>query len=204
MKVKLGRLTSQETAHIIGPSLEAVFTGNYDEHEKWFFPLLSVDLAEVRPEWEGIVLHFIGYEPDDNVTFRLVDNKYLYEGDYSICIPLGEPIEQPGSWKAEYVELVEVEIPALSDPEANWDMQWQQVSWEMGQLSKDQRNPLLFGGAPVWMQPYDGTPTNPDGVKMMFVGQIYASDLTAYVAELSLYLFYCPKHNIGKQVAQMS
>jgi hypothetical protein len=104
----------------------------------------------------------------------------------------------------EYVELVEVEIPALSDPEANWDMQWQQVSWEMGQLSEDQRHPMLFGGSPVWMQMYDQTPTNPDGEKMTFVGQIYASDLTAYVASLSLYLFYCPKHHIVTQVAQMS
>ena len=50
MKVKLVKLTLQETGHIIGPSLEAVFAGNYHEHERWFFPLLSVDLAEVRPE----------------------------------------------------------------------------------------------------------------------------------------------------------
>jgi hypothetical protein len=200
MKVKLGKLTHQETKHIVGPALADVFGGNYQEHGKWFIPLLSVDLAEVRPDWAGLVVHFVGYEVDGPVTFQLVDNKYLYEGDYGMCF--GETA-QPGSWKAEYLELIEAEIPMLSDPEANWDMQWQQLCWEIHQRTEGQWNPIMFGGNAVWMQMYDATPSNPDGQEMEFIGQIAAGDLTGGVAGMSLYLFYCPKHNIVTQVAQM-
>jgi len=55
-----------------------------------------------------------------------------------------------------------------------------------------------FGGSPDWWQLNDRTPLNPDGDKMIFIGQFWTDYLE--IADRLIYIFYCPKYSMTTQI----
>lgn len=195
-KVKFGKITKEETPHRICPVPEEVFFDKIDENAEWFLPLLSVDASKINPEWQGN-LHFVYNEANQEggVTFKLNDNKYVYEGSYDFDDGgMNEREKNEG-----FVELVEVEVPQLTE-DNKWD--WTDDVTKAGKaLGHSVLYCNQFGSAPWWAQS-DETPLDPDGEKMTFVGQIRADDYSDEVADKDLYLFYSPKHQLVVQIDQ--
>ena len=195
-KVKFGKIVLAETPNKVCPAPSNVFLENVDENSEWFLPLLTVNLNNIKPEWTGI-LHFVYHEANfpDGITFKVKDNKYIYEGQYNF----DEGGMSERDKKNGFVEFVEMEISSLihsNQPE------WIDEFYEKCKtIDNEIRYCNKFGSNPYWTQS-DETPKDTEGNDMIFIGQIRADDYSDEVADKDLYLFYSPKYQIVTQIDQ--
>jgi hypothetical protein len=196
MKVKFGEFVNYKTPHVICPSVEDVFANNIEENSYWFLPLLSVNIQEINPEWQGI-LHFVYHNANlGGISFKIKEGKYIYEGKYGFDD--GEMNERDR--KKGFLNLVELDVPELIE-----DKYFEWVD-EIYALAEKLDKPILynikFGYIPWWIQFRDNVPLNPSGEEMTFIGQIRADRFAEDVNDFDLYLFYCPKYQMAVQIEQ--
>ena len=74
-------------------------------------PLLTVDLQAINPNWQGKA-HFLYHEANrrGGVTFKLEDDKYIYEGEYDF--DGGDMAERDR--RTGFVEMVPLDVPELT------------------------------------------------------------------------------------------
>lgn len=211
--IKYGRRSKHKTPHVIGPRGDLLKAA--PEVAPYMFPLLSIDLSECTSRMKGrlmfIYAEFAESTPDDRaegLAFR-VDKQGRYTLDEhstrefkrfidEVGLPTSPP---PKTWKAKYLELEETPFEADSFDNV-WDLRAALKKGEKGARFGDSHP--IFGANPLWTQPSQSSPLDPDGNPMHFIGQMAASFVTDHAADFELMLFYSPKHRLVMQYGQNS
>lgn len=196
-QVLFGKKSKNRTNHRICPPIEDVFDNDHEVNSNWFLPLLSVELREINPNWNGFA-HFVYYEANrvGGITFRKSDHKYSYSGPYGFD---GEDMAERDKHSG-FIELVPLEMPELT---AHNNSEWVETVHTRGKLAGHRSLSYSdhFAACPYWTQS-DETPLDPDGKPMQFVGQIRADNYSDEVAGSDQFLFYSPKHKLVTQIDQ--
>ncbi len=202
---KFFKLLNDPTPHKLGPEPEEVFGDNVAKNAKWFLPLLTVDLHEINPEWNGKA-HFVYHEAnrEEGVTFQLENDHYIYKGEYDF----DEDGMAGREVKKGFIKLVPIDVPELTEEnQFDWLTGVNQTIYEINEKETGDifegiiAGNNYFGLKPWWVQ-WDATPKNPDGEPMQFIGQITAMEFSDEVGDKDIYLFYCPKYKMVTQIDQ--
>lgn len=183
------------------PEPADIFADKIDEHSKFFFPLFSVDLNQINPNWEGQI-HMVQFNEDPYNTdtvdtfndyckdcmigFDVNDGKYSFKTGFKYFDLTDDWTEWFEKTKASYFQTKErfIKTGVLTDPYNN------EVEI-FGQI----------GNEPEWTQS-DETPNDPDGNPMTFIAKAYTGDYTDDSCEKDIYLFYSVKHKLAVLVYQ--
>ena len=185
------------------PEPAAVFADKIEEHASLLFPLFSVGLKQINPEWSGsihmlqfnedpynrdCVDTFNDYCKDNMIGFDVIDGKYSFKTDfrYFDCTP---------DWQ-EWFEKTKSTFNST-----------RQRYRETGELINSFGNPKdgfeQIGGEPEWIQG-DATPSDPDGKPMTFIARAYTGDYTNDSCPKDLYLFYSHEHKLAVIIYQIT
>ena len=183
------------------PDPKDVFADNVEQHAKVLFPLFSVDLNQINPDWTGQV-HMLQYNEDpynndtvssfneycdeSTIGFNVIDGKYSFKTGF-------EFFNLTPDWEACF-ERTKVTFNKTK-----------QTFIDTGNLIDPYDKPVKefaqVGGAPSWMQGNE-TPTDPDGNPMTFIAQVYTRYYTNDSCAKDIYLFYSHKHQLAVMVYQ--
>ncbi|MCS3800256.1 hypothetical protein [Niastella sp. OAS944] len=177
-----------------------VFADKVEQHAKVLFPLFSVDLKQINPEWEGYI-HMLLYNEDpynddrvdtfneycqeSMIAFDVIDGKYLFKTGF-------EFFNLTPDWE-EYFEKTKSSFNKTK-----------QTFIDTGNLIHPHYNKPAdiyeeVGGKPKWIQG-DETPNDPDGNPMTFIARVYTANYTHDSNDI--YLFYSHKHKLAVMLYQ--
>ena len=183
------------------PEPADVFADKIEEHSKFFFPLFSVDLAQINPNWTGQI-HMVQFNEDPYNTntvdtfneyckdcmigFDVIDGKYSFKTSFKYFDLTDEWTEWFEKTKSSYYQTKQrfADTGVLKDPYNN------EVEI-FGQI----------GNEPEWTQS-DETPNDPDGNPMTFIAKAYTGEYTDDSCDKDIYLFYSDKHKLAVLVYQ--
>jgi len=177
------------------PETTDVFANRIEEHSKYLFPLFSIDLCIINPEWKGTVhmlefnedpynretiSSFNEYCSDCMIGFDIIDGKYSFKSDFNYFALSKDWIEYFEKTKEEYQTTKNYYIENHKLPD---------YIGEPGKIYEQ------IGGNPEWIQG-DATPLDPDGNRMTFITRIYSSNYSISGGK-DIYLFYSDKFKIA-------
>ena len=185
------------------PEPADVFANKIEEHSEVLFPLFSVDLSEINPDWKGQV-HMLQYNEDPynesvadtfndycqdyTIGFDVIDGKYSFKTDFRY-------FDRSPDWEKWFEKT-----------KSSFD-RTRQLFTKTGNLISPNDNPVepfaQIGGEPEWVQT-DETPTDPGGVPMTFIARVYSGDYTSDFCEKDIYLFYSDQHKLAVMVYQIT
>lgn len=184
------------------PLHKAVLNHKEELAKAVFFPLCSIQLQALNPDWEGLA-HFIYVfrEPDERLLAQKYTTKYC--NDYSLGFDVLEDKYQTQCSLAllNYAPKYEKYQRKVVEKYQRFAKSYQGQGLasllpkgeELGFLIK------RFGTTPQWMQPAQ-VPLDLSGKPMQFIGQVRALD---FIGENQyLYLFYSPQYHYFVQVEQ--
>lgn len=220
MQFQIGFISDEPTPHRIGLPQGEVF--KHPKHFKeWCAPILSVDLSEMNPQWEGQV-HFLYFHHESNsATFLLEGNRYaalLQDFDEAESVPPADfidvfeadeefedlsemPMESGGVKMGSYVGFKVCDLPELDEEKDVFE--WRESAHpiiEQEFLAMQANGEVLFesvenvflGGHPWWIQSPGGLGNNgEDG--WCFIGQVYLPFFSEWCAGYYQYLYYNPE-----------
>lgn len=172
------------------PKLEDVFQELSPLHKKVFFPLCSVQMSLINPDWD-FYGHFVYVyrEAEENSQYARFHTPYC--GDYSLGFDVVDK---------KYILQARVNLLELSDQYQKYQQKaaakyqyfvqdYQENDLENLLPKNASVNFLIkrFGKAPMWVQE-DATPKDVAGNALLFVGQVRVLDFIG--EEQHLYLFY--------------
>ncbi|MBX7155856.1 MAG: hypothetical protein U0Y96_03760 [Candidatus Kapaibacterium sp.] len=180
-----------------------VFADKVHEHENVLFPLFSVELSYINPEWSGQV-HMLQFNEDPYNTgtadtfneyckdcmigFDVVDGKYSFKTDFRY-------FNLSDDWAACFQKTKDsfhktrdyfISTRELQNPDGD----------VVNEVAK-------IGGEPTWIQT-DETPEDPDGTPMTFIAQVYSDNYTNDYCSKNIYLFYSDKHKLAVLLYQIT
>lgn len=185
------------------PDVSDVFADKVEEHAKLLFPLFSVDLNYINPNWTGLI-HMVQFNEDPYNTdtvdtfndyckdcmigFDVVDGKYFFKTDFNY-------FDLTPSW-VEWFEKTKTSFAKTK-----------QTFTDTGILTNPYGNTVdkvaEVGGEPQWTQS-DETPSDPDGNPMTFIAKVYTGDFTDDSCSKDIFLFYSDKHKLAVQIYQIT
>lgn len=187
---------------LLFPNLKDVFQELSSLHEKVFFPLCSVQMSLINPDWDFYAhfiyvyreaeenAHYVRYHTpycdDYSLGFDVVDKKYVLQAKTTL-LKLSEQYQkyqQKAAAKYQYF---------VQDYQENGLDNLLPKSEPINFLIK------RFGKTPMWVQE-DATPKDRDGNALLFVGQVRVMDFVG--EEQHLYLFYDAKEHYFVQREQ--
>jgi hypothetical protein len=187
------------------PDPKDVFAGNVEQHANVLFPLFSVDLQQINPDWTGQV-HMLQYNEDpynpDTVSsfneycqeymigFDVIDGKYLFKTGFEFFNRTPDWQECFENTRSSFNKTKQtfIDTGKLIDPyNSNRTVE------EFGKV----------GGQPTWIQG-DETPKDPDGNPMTFIAQVYTRYYTDDSCTKDIYLFYSHKHKLAVMLYQLT
>jgi len=178
------------------PEIEDVFAEDLDECRKVFFPVYSIRLGDVNPEWGDEKIHvvqfnedpyntetakyFTDYCKDCMISFKLKDGKYVFSTDF------------------RYFDL--------TDDWKEWFQKTKETYTASKRLHKSGEKDFFFeglavGGEPEWWQD-DETPIDPSGNPMHFITEFETDDICDDYCDKKIFLFYSPEHKLAVQLYQ--
>jgi len=183
------------------PEANEVFADRIEEHSKLLFPLFTIELNQINPEWKGQVhmlqfnedpyntktaKYFNEYCKDCMIGFDVIDGKYSFKTDFRY-------FDLSPDWK-EWFEKTRTSYSHIK-----------QKYKETGKLTNSYNEPKdifeQIGGEVVWTQG-DETPIDPDGNKMTFIAKVYTLNYTDDFCDKDIYLFYSEKFKIAVLIYQ--
>jgi hypothetical protein len=181
---------------IMFPEGEHVFFDRLEEHKKYLFPLFSIDLSHVNPEWNGLI-HMLDYNEDpynqetvssfnefcneDQICFDIKDNRYSLKTSFDY-------FECSDDWKPYFHETQ----TEYSQTKAYYRENNKLPNY----LGKPGTPYEQIGGEPEWIQG-DQTPLDPDGNRMTFIARVYNSNFYVKSGGKDIYLFYSDKFKLA-------
>jgi hypothetical protein len=180
-----------------------IFADKIEEHSKFFFPLFSIDLGHINPDWAGQV-HMVQFNEDPYNT-DTVDtfNDYCKE-----CMIGFDVIDGKYSFKTsfKYFDLTDDCMELFEKTKASYYLTKQKFA-ETGVLTDPYNNKVeifgQIGNEPEWTQS-DETPNDPDGNPMTFIAKAYTSEYSNDSCDKDIYLFYSDKHNLAVLLYQIT
>ncbi len=187
---------------IIFPDRDKVFVSVSEQVDKVFFPLCSVNMNLINPDWhfwghfvyvfreqeENIFLskYYTEYCGDYSLGFDFVEGKYDLQAKENMLTVSDRYIKYLDKAKEKYLrflrDYLEKGPDSLIPPNKDFNF-----------LVK------RFAGEPMWIQKEE-TPKDFKGKDLFFVGQLRVLD---FIAEGQyLYLFFCPENKYFVQVEQ--
>ena len=178
------------------PTIENVFSDNFEENKQHFMPIATIDLNSVNALLSGQV-HLVYYNIDPycvetiefenefcdeyKVSFDIIDGKYKFKADF-------------GYFKAnaDWVEWLEM---GRKSYEENADLYRADENLEISEVIKT-------GGLPKWTQD-DEWPVNRQGEQLIFVCQVWSGDFVQNNCEIEIFLFYDKTNQIAVQIHQV-
>lgn len=192
----------QEEDIVLFPERSAVFASVTPTHEMVFFPLCSVNMRILNPEWD-FEAHFVYVyrEPVEDVCLTKYYTTYC--GDYSLgfdCLEGKYSLQA----KTEMLELsprYEKYQQKALEKYNRFVKEYQENGWSSVLPYRATPNFMIkrFGKTPMWIQK-DATPKDLNGEALIFVGQVRVLDFIG--EEQYLYLFYSPKFHYFVQREQ--
>lgn len=185
------------------PEPANVFAENIDAHAKVLFPLFTVDLSVINPEWtgqlhmlqfnedpyfQGTVASFNEYCKENMIGFDVIDGKYRFKTDFSY-FDLGE------DW-VEWFEKTKAGFEQSRDRYRKEGKLYDGFNEPVDELEQ-------LGGDPVWIQA-DETPLDPDGNPMTFIARAYSGRYASDNCEKDIYLFYSHKYQLAVLTYQIT
>lgn len=180
------------------PELEEVFEALQEEHQQYFFPICSVDLSSINPNWKETI-HFILFNTDpyhearfeffnavcsdNSIGFHLHNGKLALAADMSFMQVSDKWKKWLATTKKEY--LTAKERYHTPDNTINYPAK------------------IQLGGYPRWVQE-DETPVDKDGQPLQFVGAFYSANFVFDYCAKDIYVFYNPKEKMVVQVYQIT
>jgi len=187
---------------IFFPERTAVFKDVTTIHEQAFFPLCSVNMKVINPEWDFFG-HFIYVFREQKEAIQYKKFYTPYCGDYSLGFDYKD---------GQYILHARPEMLAIAPYYEKYQQKaaekyhrfaetYQEKGLESLLPYKATLNFLIkrFGKTPMWIEE-DVVPKDMDGNPLVFVGQIRVLD---FIGEGQyLYLFYSPKYHFFVQREQ--
>ncbi len=179
------------------PEPADVFADKVKEHAEVLFPLFSIDLKEINPEWSGEI-HMLQFNEDpynkERVeTFDDYCDEYMFgfdviDGKYSFKTDL-KYFEVTEKWK-EWFEKTKTSYHSTK-----------KRFTDSGVLSRASGfSAEVFeqiGGEPEWMQGGDVMgPRDPGGNPMTFISRVYSSNYTDDSCGKDIYMFYSHEYKL--------
>lgn len=183
------------------PEPADVFADRVEEHSKFLFPLFSINLSHINPQWSGYV-HMVQFNEDPYNT-GTVDTFNEYCKD---CMIGFDVIDGKYSFKTsfKYFDLTEDWTEWFEKTQSSY-LATRNNFKDKGVLVDPHGNHLQsvghFGGVPEWTQS-DETPFDPDGNPMTFIAKVYTGDYTDDFCDKDIYLFYSDKYKLAVLVYQ--
>jgi hypothetical protein len=178
------------------PEAADVFADRVEEHSKFLFPIFSVDLNHINPQWTGKVYmlqfnedpyneetvgSFNDYCKDCMIGFDIINGKYSFKTDFKY-------FDLTPGW----VKWFEKTKSSFTSTKHNFR--------DTGILINPNDNPAdafeQIGGEPKWTQS-DETPSDPEGNPMTFIAKVYTGNYTDDSCAKDVYLFYSDKHKLA-------
>jgi hypothetical protein len=184
------------------PKLKEVFEDLSSLHKKVFFPLCSIQMSLINPEWD-FYGHFVYVyrEAEENSHYARYHTPYC--NDYSLGFDVLDK---------KYVLQAKNNLLELSDQYQKYqEKAAAKYQYFVQDYQKNDLENLLppgesinflikcFGKTPMWVQE-DATPKDSEGNALLFVGQIRVLDFIG--EEQYLYLFYNAKKHYFVQREQ--
>lgn len=179
------------------PKIENVFLDNFEQNQKHFMPLATIDMALADKSLVGKI-HLVYYNDDpyceetveflndfcdeDKASFDMIDGKYRFKADF-------------GFFKTndDWIEWLEIGRKSYND----------NVQRYHGEEYLDAMEVIKnLGGKPEWIQD-EQWPTDTDGEDLIFICQAWSADFVTDYCEEIIYLFYDPKNQIAVQIHQV-
>jgi hypothetical protein len=185
------------------PEPEEIFADKIEEHSKFFFPLFSVDLKQINPNWEGQVYMLQFNEDPYNIDRVPTFNAYCKS-----CMLGFDVIDGKYSFKTsfEYFDLTN-DWAKWFEKTKNSYYQTKQKFIETGVLRNSYDNEVAIfeqiGNKPEWIQT-DETPVDPGGNPMTFIARAYSGNYTSDFCEKDLYLFYSDEYKLAVLLYQIT
>lgn len=183
------------------PGITEVFANRIEEHSELLFPLFSIELNQIKPEWTGklhmiqfnedpynteTVSSFNDYCKDCMIAFDLIDGKYSFKTDFKY-------FDLTEDWK-EWFEKTKQSFRKTRE-----------TFFDTGKfISPNNQQGDIYeqiGGSPDWTQS-DETPLDPDGNEMTFIAKVYTANYTDDSCDKDLYLFYSHNHQLAVLIYQ--
>ncbi|WMX15502.1 hypothetical protein [Aureispira sp. CCB-E] len=187
---------------IFFPKLEDVFHEVSLLHRQVFYPLCSIKMSLLNPDW-NFYGHFIYVYREVEENIRLVRFHTAYCDDYSLGFDVIDN---------KYTLQSKMNLLELSDSYQKYqEKAAAKYQYFVQDYQKNQLENLLpkaqpinflikcFGKIPMWIQE-DATPKDADGNALLFVGQVRVLDFIG--EDQYLYLFYNAKEHYFVQREQ--
>ena len=179
------------------PAIEEVFVDNFEQNNKHFMPIATIDLSLIDKSLSGqIHLVYSNNDPycqetaefsneycDDNkVSFDVIDNKYVFKADFGFFKTNEDWIEWLEKGRKSYEE--------------NLNAYRTEKDLDISGVIKN------IGEQPDWLQD-DEWPTNQHGEKLTFICQVWSGDFVSDYCEEEIFLFYDNTNKIAVQIHQV-
>ena len=196
-------MTSHKAIKNLFPEGREIFHNRIEDHSKYLFPLFTINLNEINPEWVGEI-HMLEFNEDPTNTevdssfneyckdrmvgFDVIDRKYSFKTDFNYFALSEDWIEEYEATKDSYIKS------------KNYFHKNGKLPDYLGQPGECFEQ---IGGDPEWVQ-YDETPIDPDGNPMTFIARVYTSKYDIDRGGKNLYLFYSDAHKLAVILYQVT
>jgi hypothetical protein len=190
------------TQILLFPKLTEVFQNLSPLHEKVFFPLCSIQMSLINPDWD-FYGHFIYVyrEAEENKRYARYHTPYC--GDYSLGFDVVDKkyVLQAKTNLLEFSDRYQKYQQKSAAKYQHFVQDYQENGLENLLPKSEPINFLIkrFGKKPMWVQE-DATPKDTEGNALLFVGQVRVLDFIG--EEQYLYLFYNAKEHYFVQREQ--
>lgn len=179
------------------PTIEEVFVDNFEQNNKHFMPIATIDLSLIDKSLSGQI-HLVYYNNDPycqetaefsneycddyKASFDIIDNKYVFKADFGFFKTNEDWIEWLEKGRKSYEE--------------NLNAYRTEKDLDISGVIKN------IGEQPDWLQD-DEWPTNQHGEKLTFICQVWSGDFVSDYCEEEIFLFYDNTNKIAVQIHQV-